>query len=219
MSVQHKQLAQYFLNGDEDGALDYMEELVKVHSKAFLYQEIITPAMYYIGELWEQNKITVADEHLATAICDFSLSRLESELKPIKGKHQTNYKALLFGVEDEQHYIGLKMVADTFKEQGWRVRYLGPNLSMEHSMSQIEKFRPDVIGLSAALSYRLPVLKKVLYRFMELEWKPLVMIGGRMAKKFQLDEFESAQVMVVKDLNHLYQWFNEGREGAINETS
>lgn len=86
-------------------------------------------------------------------------------------------------------------------------------------MSQIEKFRPDVIGLSAALSYRLPVLKKVIHRFMELEWKPLVMIGGRMAKKFQLDEFESAQVMVVKDLNHLYQWFNEGREGAINETS
>ncbi|SFJ42102.1 Methanogenic corrinoid protein MtbC1 [Halobacillus dabanensis] len=219
MVMQHEHLSQFFLAGDEEGALYYTKHLLEKHPRAYLYEDILTPAMYYIGELWERNEISVADEHLATAICDFVLSKLEAEISNVSRKHQKNFKAMLFGVEEEQHYIGLKMVADTFKEHGWRVRYLGPNLPMEHSLRQIEKYRPDVIGISAALSYRLPTMKILLERFSHLEWKPLIMVGGRMATKFDLKEFESNQVMVVKDLSHLNQWFNEGRDETINETS
>lgn len=35
---------------------------------AGLYQRVIAPAMWRIGDLWEQGKISVADEHLATAL-------------------------------------------------------------------------------------------------------------------------------------------------------
>ncbi|MFC7322027.1 cobalamin B12-binding domain-containing protein [Halobacillus campisalis] len=219
MTPHHKTLARFFLEGDEKGAIEYIENLISEYPRLYLYEDIITPAMYYVGELWENNKISVADEHLATAICDFVLSRIEAQTKKISGEHQTTFKAMLFGVEEEQHYIGLKMVAATFKEHGWRVRYLGPNLGLQHSYSQVHSYKPHVIGLSASLSYRLPTLKKLVEHFRTLEWNPLIMIGGRMAKKFELEELESDQVMIVKDLNHLNQWFNEGREGAINETS
>ncbi|KHE73098.1 B12-binding domain-containing protein [Halobacillus sp. BBL2006] len=219
MKEYQEKLAHYFLDGDEDAALEYIKTLLNKYPRLYLFEDVITPAMYYIGELWEKNKISVADEHLATAICDFVLSKLEADSDGIKGHKQKKFKAILFGVEQEQHYIGLKMVADTFKDNGWRVRYLGPNLPLAHSLVQIEKYKPEVIGLSAALSYRLPTLKILIERFKDLHWKPLIMVGGRMAKKFDLKEFESDQVMVVKDLNHLHQWFKEGREGVINETS
>ncbi|ARI76651.1 cobalamin B12-binding domain-containing protein [Halobacillus mangrovi] len=219
MKEYQEKLALYFLDGNEEQALQYTKELLERYPRLYLFEDIITPAMYYIGELWEKNEISVADEHLVTAICDFVLSKLEAEAEDIKGHKQKKYKAILFGVEQEQHYIGLKMVADTFKDNGWRVRYLGPNLPLDHSLVQIEKYKPEVIGLSAALSYRLPTLKILIERFKKLPWKPLIMIGGRMAKKFDLDEFESDQVMVVKDLNHLHRWFKEGREDLINETS
>jgi methanogenic corrinoid protein MtbC1 len=35
---------------------------------AGLYQRVIAPAMWRIGDLWEQGAISVADEHLATAL-------------------------------------------------------------------------------------------------------------------------------------------------------
>ncbi|MCA0971723.1 cobalamin-dependent protein [Halobacillus litoralis] len=216
LTQHHETLAHLFLDGDEEKALDYMNELLHEYSRAYLYESVITQSMYYIGQLWERNEISVADEHLATAVCDFVLSTLKEE-KPIKRTRQQ--KALLFGVEKEQHYLGIKMVAETFKEQGWRVRYLGPDLPLEHSLTQIEKFKPDVIGLSAALSYRLPTVKELIRRFERLEWKPFIMVGGRMASKFDLNEFQSDRVMVVKGLPHLHQWFKEGRDGVINETS
>lgn len=219
LDVQHEILARYFLQGDEQGAAEYIKTLLEKHPRAYLYEDIITPAMYYVGELWEKNEISVADEHLATAICDFVLSKLHSENGPVSRKHQKKFKAMLFGVEEEQHYIGLKMVADTFKDHGWRVRYLGPALPLEHSFTHIEKYRPDVIGISAALPYRLKTIKRLLERFAHLDWNPLIMIGGRIVKKYDLKEFESDQVMVVKDLDHLKRWFNEGREETINETS
>jgi methanogenic corrinoid protein MtbC1 len=128
-------------------------------------------------------------------------------------------KVMLFGVENEQHYIGIKMTADVFRDHGWKVRYHGPNLPVEHSMKQVHLEKPHVIGVSAALSYRLPVLKKMIQRFEQLEWKPFIMIGGRMARQLDLDEFESDRVMVVKGLSHLNRWFMEGREQVIDETS
>ncbi len=219
MTQHHEKLAHYFLDGDEEKALTYIEDRLLNHPRLYLYEDIITPAMYYIGELWENNEISVADEHLATAICDFVLSKIDAEATYIRGDHQKSFKAILFGVEKEQHYIGLKMVADSFKEQGWRVRYLGPDLGMEHSLTQIHRYKPHVIGVSAALSYRLPTLKKLVQKFCSLEWKPLIMIGGRMARKFDLKEFESDQVIIIKDLNHLNKWFMDGRAGVVNETS
>lgn len=219
MNKHYVRLAQLLLDGDEDEAVEFTEQLLKKFPRAYLYEDIITPAMYYIGELWEKNKITVADEHLATAICDFVLSKIGSENKGIPPQKQQKHKALLFGVEKEQHYIGMKMAAETFKDEGWRVRYLGPNLSMEHSLTQIEKFRPDVIGISAALSYRLPTIKSLLHRFEELEWKPFIMVGGRMARGFNLEEFETDRVLIVKGLDDLDRWFKEGRDEMIHETS
>lgn len=219
LNTQHEKLARYFLSGDDEGALDYTKALLEEHPRAFLFGDILTPAMYYIGELWERNEISVADEHLATAICDFVLSRLKGENMTKDRKTQKNHKAILFGVEEEQHYIGLKMVAETFKDRGWLVRYLGPNLPLDHSLVQINKFRPDVIGISAALSYRLPMIKVLIERFSRLEWKPLIMIGGRMATKYELENFESEQVMVMRDLSCLNKWFDEGRNEVFNETS
>jgi methanogenic corrinoid protein MtbC1 len=32
-------------------------------------EEIITPALWLVGELWERGEISVADEHIATEIC------------------------------------------------------------------------------------------------------------------------------------------------------
>ncbi|WP_163528852.1 cobalamin B12-binding domain-containing protein [Halobacillus ihumii] len=214
----YQQLAHFFLDGDEERALQYIDQVIEAHPKLYLFEDLLTPAMYYIGKLWEQNKITVADEHLATAICDFVLTKLGSSLasKDLGGMKD---KVLLFGVEEEQHYLGLKMVADTFKEKGWQVRYLGPNLPAAHAMKHITRYKPQVIGISAALSYRLPSLKKQLQDYLALDWKPTILIGGRMTRKLGLEEFLSEQVIVIKDLSQLNHWLSEGREGIFNESS
>lgn len=46
-------------------ALDCLQEGVPIEG---LYARVIAPAMWRIGCLWEEGAITIADEHLATAI-------------------------------------------------------------------------------------------------------------------------------------------------------
>ncbi|WP_397351496.1 B12-binding domain-containing protein [Paenibacillus sp. Y412MC10] len=42
----------------------------------------LAPAMRYVGSLWEQNLITVANEHLASCVCDILLTRYAGLVKP-----------------------------------------------------------------------------------------------------------------------------------------
>lgn len=65
-----------------------MEHLKKSHDGGAhplaVMQKLLTPSMAKIGLLWEEDEISVADEHLATTTCDFILSRYrEYSLKQI----------------------------------------------------------------------------------------------------------------------------------------
>jgi len=210
----HKKMADMFLQGQEDEAYQYLQSYQTPFDRLVAYENLLTPSMYHVGELWETNEISVSDEHLATAICDFVLSQID-DLQP---SSDSGKKVLLFGVEEEQHYLGLKMVASIFREKGWKVRYLGPNLPLSHAHVQVNSFKPDVIGVSAALSYRLPTLKKVIESLENLDWKPTILIGGRMTKKHDLTSFTSDRVFVMQDLHALQAWLEEDQRN-IDATS
>ncbi|MFD1020457.1 cobalamin B12-binding domain-containing protein [Thalassobacillus hwangdonensis] len=215
----HIRLAELFLSGEEETAVDFIEKHLNEHPRMYLYEDIITPAMYHIGELWENNEISVADEHLATAVCDFVLSKIENTSYPMSTKKLGDRKVMLLGIENERHYIGLKMVSSYFKEKNWRVRYLGPDLPIDHAIKQIDKWKPDVIGLSAALSYRLPVLKVFIERFSKLEWQPDILVGGRITRKYDLTDMYDDHVHFIRGLNDLDKWLVDRKEGIKDGTS
>lgn len=72
---QAETLASLLLQGDSAKVWENIQKQPQL-SRLEVYQNLITPAMQHIGHLWETNQITVADEHLATATCDFVLSKL-----------------------------------------------------------------------------------------------------------------------------------------------
>ena len=57
------------LAGDNDAAGAIVHELIAKRAKvADVYLEVLSPAMFHIGELWCDGKVNVAQEHLATQI-------------------------------------------------------------------------------------------------------------------------------------------------------
>ncbi|MDQ0428965.1 methanogenic corrinoid protein MtbC1 [Planomicrobium stackebrandtii] len=209
MNSKSQELADLFLAGNEDQALHLVQKYLEKHTKDELYQLVLTPAMYWIGELWEKNIITVADEHLATAICDFVVSVTEVR-RPLQNIHKK--KVMVLGPEGEDHYIGLKMVASLFKENGWEVQYLGPNLPLDAAIDSAKRWKPDVIALSAALAYRLPILKKYAETFTSLDFKPTVILGGRAVSMANWPASETESIVIVKELDQLKSWIQTGKE-------
>ena len=61
--------ASALLSGDEVAAEIAIREALEAKlSTADIDDEIIAPALWLVGELWERGEISVADEHLATEI-------------------------------------------------------------------------------------------------------------------------------------------------------
>jgi cobalamin-dependent methionine synthase I len=112
-----------------------------------LYEDLVQRSLYEIGELWEQGKISVATEHMATAICESLLNLSYPRLfaVPRNGK-----SAVVSCLANEHHQIGAKMVADLFELHGWRGYFLGANTPVQDLLALIAEKRPDVVALSLA---------------------------------------------------------------------
>ncbi len=144
---------------------------------------IIQPALYRIGEKWQANQVTVAQEHLATAIVQsvMTLGLLRSPPPAL-----INKRVLLACVSGNHHFIGLRMVADAFQLGGWDVQYLGANVPTPALVDQVSAWKPDLVGLSVSFPQQLSVVKAIIALLVErLEnARPAVIIGGLAINRF-----------------------------------
>ncbi len=144
---------------------------------ARIYYEIFAPCMIQIGELWERNAITVAEEHLATAIT----GRLIAQLSPsfdrpaAQGKPGT---ALIGCVAGEQHALGAQMLTDLFRAQGWRVLFLGADVPNADWTRLATRFNADLAALSASLDQHLPAVAAVIRDLRAALPRIMVLVGG-----------------------------------------
>jgi methanogenic corrinoid protein MtbC1 len=138
---------------------------------------LFQPALYKIGLLWQNNEITVAQEHLATAIAQNVLAQLypSAAFAPSSGR-----RALFAAVADNEHALGLRMVSDAFELAGWSVQYLGANTPTEDLLAQIGTWRPELVGLSASLVQHLSELKRAVSSIRDRfgAENPKIIVGG-----------------------------------------
>lgn len=109
--------------------------------------------------LWERNEVTVADEHLATAI----IGRISSYLySRFVGTPQTKGMAIVSAVPNEYHEVGARMVADILEIDGWDVTYLGANIPLEELVTILKKKQPFMLALSVATAFNLEKARLVI---------------------------------------------------------
>ena len=120
-----------------------------------LYLYVIQPAQYEIGRLWEESRISVAEEHIASAITRFVISCLVH----YSPRAYRNGKKALFGcVEGEHHDIGPLICSDFFEMAGFETRFVGADVPTRCLLHAIERERPDLVGLSVSLPHNLKAL-------------------------------------------------------------
>lgn len=114
-----------------------------------LYMEVFQPAMHEIGRLWETNQLTVAQEHLATAITQSVMAQLYGHVFAHPCIGRTLVATCIGG---ELHELGIRMVADFFELEGWDVFYLGANVPQEEVVEMLHERRTDLLGISVSLN-------------------------------------------------------------------
>src|SRR5687767_1760587 len=85
---------------------------------------LVAPLLHRMGDEWEAGRLTVAQEHLATAIIQRVLEGIIHFMAPPPGAPNL----LLATLAGDQHKMGALLAATTAAVEGWRVTYLGPGL-------------------------------------------------------------------------------------------
>lgn len=210
MNAEAVTLSQLLLEGDADGSFSFLMNLRdQGWTSVDIYQVVVSGAMQQVGVLWEQDDISVADEHLATATCDFMISRFHGQVK----KEAAGQRAMFLCVEEERHTLGMRMASFLFEENGWKSRMMGASLPLEHALGAAEKWKPDVICLSVTIMYHVPLLESYVKAFEALPFQPQVMVGSRLLASYDLSPYCSKKTIFITDYRTLVDWINDQSEG------
>lgn len=141
-----------------------------------VYTEIIEPAQYSVGRGWATGKLTVADEHMATAITGYVIAALH-ERQPHRAP--TRGRLVVTGVSGEAHQVGAQIVADALETDGWHVHYLGTDVPEADVVDAVGVFDPDVVCVSATMLENVPAATALIAHIKRDAPRTRILVGGR----------------------------------------
>jgi methanogenic corrinoid protein MtbC1 len=144
---------------------------------ASIYLEVLQPALHEVGRLWQEARIAVANEHLATQITGSVLAGLAGRLT--LGNSGGGRTAIVSCSPGELHVLGGRMVADFLEADGWEVLPLGADTPAEELAALAEREGVDLVALSTAVPVHLLATGTACAALRRLERPPLIVAGGQ----------------------------------------
>lgn len=167
---------QTILEGDRRAALTVATEALRDGvGIQDLYADVFQDSLREVGRLWETNAITVAKEHMATAVTQYVMAHVFDRIDPPETARGT---AVITGVPGEFHHIGPMMIADMLEANGWRVQFLGSNLPIPAIVAAIKDARPDVLGVSVTMLFNLHEAARLIELIRGLGDPMRIVVGG-----------------------------------------
>jgi methanogenic corrinoid protein MtbC1 len=166
------------LAGDPAAALALSRAVVTPDDLEDFFLSVIQPAMYAIGERWEAGEVSVAGEHLASAITNRVVAGLSTGRKlerPWRGL------AVVSAAPNEFHELGAWMVSDLLEADGWEVSYLGANTPTDDLVALVGARQPALLALSVTMPFSLERTRAIIAAVKARPRTPPVrfLVGGR----------------------------------------
>ncbi len=168
----------YLLQKDADTAIPLLVNQVQNGMPLKeLYLQVLQPAQYELGRLWQIGKITIAEEHYCTAATQQVMSRLY----PVLFSTPKNGKVLVAAcIKGELHEIGLRMVADLFELDGWDTHFFSASTPYSRTLQAVADNRADLLALSATMTSHVKDVEKLIEKAhsSNLPAPVKIMVGG-----------------------------------------
>ena len=133
------------MDGDEAGAWSVIENAMGAGMAIEeVYLDLLTPALRSVGDRWESGEITVADEHVASAVTLRLIGRLGPQFSRRGRKRGTVVVAAPAG---ETHSLPIALFADLLRGRGFRVLDLGGDVPADSLASIVAEDGQPVGGL------------------------------------------------------------------------
>ena len=142
-----------------------------------IYREVVWPAMECVDQLYRDDRINVATEHMATRINRCLADQLQAHLdcRASNGK-----KIMIICADDEPEELGAQMLADLFEADGWEAFFLGGGVPNDEILSFVGQVRPDILLVYGSQPRGVPGVRQLIDLIRDVGVHPTlnVMVSG-----------------------------------------
>lgn len=141
-----------------------------------LYVGLFQASLYEIGRRWETGEVSVATEHVATAITEELLGRV---FPHVARRAPVGHRAVVSCAADEFHQIGGRIVADTLEGMGWDVDFVGAGASVIELVNCVKQAPADLVAVSVSVDAHLPRMAETVRAVRAADPRVPIAVGGR----------------------------------------
>jgi DNA-binding transcriptional MerR regulator/methylmalonyl-CoA mutase cobalamin-binding subunit len=186
---------------DYAGAEQELNRLALLSSPRELIQEVVTPLMQRIGEDWRQGRLSIAQEHMVSAL----LRNLLGALVRLYARNDPAARLLFATPSGELHEFGVLSAAMLASGGGLGIVYLGPNLPADEIVEAAKRTSVQVVALGVAETEgKKGSLKSLRQVADELPPRTELWIGGPKAESLAR-EIKGSRIVFLADFNSLEQ--------------
>lgn len=144
-AAQSQALHAAIASGEETAARHQVERLAAGVPVIDLCEQVIAPALRRVGDDWAAGRISIAQEHRASAICERLLAAHARQ--PAGRPHGT---AVVATPPGERHSLPALMAAACLREDRWLVHHLAADLPVEEVTRLADQVGAGLVVLSSA---------------------------------------------------------------------
>ncbi len=161
---------------DESRADRVLEEAFAVYSLESVAEHLVAPAMAQMGDLWHEGQVSTTAEHFASNYLRRKLDTIISAApKPAGGG-----LIVLGCAPGDWHELGLQLIHLFLRRRGQNSLYLGQNVPVAQFVDEMERLRPAMVIIAAALPETVPGLVALGETLQTMRPpQPLFAYGGR----------------------------------------
>ena len=191
-------LLNLLIQDDPDGLRDELRRSVALLGPKQFLTDVAAPLVDQVGTAWAAGRIAVRHEHLVSEVLSSKLRLLLSAYDERSGRPIV----LLTTLSDEQHGLGLDMVALYLALEGATPRLLGVNTPPDQIAEAAVALSADVVGVSISEAADLALTEVHLRRVLSaLPNRIEVWVGGKNARKLSLRDPRMRQVVTWQELD------------------
>ncbi len=142
-----------------------------------VYRSVIWPAMEHVAQMYREDRISLAAEHMAVRISRCLADQLQAKLQ--RGT-ENGKRMLLTCAEGEPEELGAQMCADLFEADGWDVYFVGGGVPDDEILELVGRLRPDILMIFGTQPAGVPGVRRLIDLIREVGSNPTmnIMISG-----------------------------------------
>ncbi len=198
-----KRIESYVIEGYKEFLIKDLDILSKSNSPLEIINGPLMNGMKEVGKLFNENKLIVAEVLQSAEVMKAAVDHLKQYMDKNSEAHHIG-TMLLATVKGDVHDIGKNLVEIILSNNGFNVINLGIKISSDELIAAVNKYNPDMIGLSGLLVKSALQMESTAEDFSFAEIKTPIIVGGAaLTRNFTesriQEKYKSGKVYYAKD--------------------